>query len=249
MAKALQELGILDQVEAFSGTSIGSVNACFLATTPVDRIHELWLNANSENMKANESFFKRLRQKKMKIFSEGIYKINDLEDTLRSHINIEKLKQKPVFITLSAAGLEDSGVTGLLKASFAHYIRKNRKVVYSPLHKQEKEKIFKQILASCSIPIVFPSVKIEGKQFYDGAVYDNVPVKPLIKYGCDTIIVVHLHRFHLFDPKKYPDTKFHEIIHKRGLGGILNFDPDQAQKRFQMGYDDTIAYFKDKNLY
>ena len=199
-------------------------------------------------MKANESFFTRLRHEKFGLIHNGIYKINDLEKMLREHIDLDKLKKKTVFATLSSAGLADDGVTGLLKASFSHYIRKNKHVVYSPIHKQPKEKLFKQLLASCSIPIAFPSVKIEGKQYYDGGLYDNVPVKPLIDSGCDTIIVIHLHKYNFFDPKKYPNIKFHEIIHKKSLGGILNFDPNQSVKRFELGYQDALEYFKNNSL-
>ncbi len=200
-------------------------------------------------MKAEESFFKRLRHEKLDMFHNGIYRINNLEKTLKEYIDIDKIRQNEIYITLSGAGLADSGVTGLLRASYAHYIKKEPQAIYSPLHLQEKSKIYKQILASCSIPIAFASVNLDGKQYYDGGIFDNVPVKPLVDAGCDTIIVIHLHKYNFFDPQKYPNVKFHEIIHKRGLGGILNFDPKQTEKRIEYGYQDAIEYFRNNQLF
>jgi len=163
-------------------------------------------------------------------------------------LDIEKLKEKRVFITLSPAGMDNEGAMGLLKASFKHYIRNESQVIYLPLHEQKESDITTQILASCSIPFVFPSVSIKGQQVFDGGLYDNIPVKPLVEAGCDTIIVIHLHRIFFINKNSFPGINLHEIRSWKSLGGLLNFDSDQAKKRYQMGYDDAIKYFKEVAL-
>lgn len=47
------------------------------------------------------------------------------------------------------------------------------------------------ILASCSIPVVFPPVKINGKHYVDGGVIRNVPVLP-IRDDCKKVFALNL---------------------------------------------------------
>ncbi|MFA7076194.1 MAG: patatin-like phospholipase family protein [Candidatus Izemoplasmatales bacterium] len=246
--KALDELGILDRVYAVSGTSIGSVNASLFASKSVDEIRELWLKYSYADFNQNTSIFKTLREKKLDVVNSGIYQINLLENLLKDNVNIEKLRQKRVYITLSPAGMENEGVTGLLKASFKHYIKNESQVIYSPIHEEKEELILKQILASCSIPFVFPSVRMNGQQVFDGGLYDNAPVKPLVDAGCDTIIVIHLFKLYFINKNRFPGIKFFEVKSSHSLGGTLNFDSEQVLKRYMMGYEDTMKYFTENPL-
>jgi NTE family protein len=48
------------------------------------------------------------------------------------------------------------------------------------------------IVASCSIPLLFPWCEIAGECFWDGAVYSNTPVFPALDAGATEILVVLL---------------------------------------------------------
>ena len=48
------------------------------------------------------------------------------------------------------------------------------------------------ILASCSIPVVYPWTKIDDAVFWDGAVMANTPLRPAIDEGAEEIYVVLL---------------------------------------------------------
>jgi NTE family protein len=246
--KALDELGILKKVYAVSGTSIGSVNASLLACKTVDEMKDLWINYSSTDFNRDTSIFKTLREKKLDVVNSGIYEISLLEKLLKENIDISKLRNKKVFITLSPAGMENEGVMGLLKSSFKHFIKNESQVIYSPLHKQEDDVIIKQILASCSIPFVFPSVHMDGQQVFDGGLYDNAPVKPLVDAGCDTVIVIHLFRIFFINKNKFPGINLFEVKSSHSLGGTLNFDNEQALKRYNMGYEDALKYFKENPI-
>jgi NTE family protein len=244
-AKALKDLGILEYVDAYSGTSIGSVNAVALATNPVDKVRDIWFDIPKETLKSTENIFLRLIKEGMDVFEKGLFKIDTLKKILEENVDLDRLQKKNVYVTVSEGGEANERLFGLVRSSFRHYIRRDNKVLYLPLKHQKKDDIIKEVLASCSIPVVFPGVNHNHKKYYDGGMYDNVPVKPLVEHGCDPIIVVHLHRIRLFDPNKYPDVTFHEIKHKGSLGGILNFDSEQSRKLHQYGYDDTMAYFQE----
>jgi NTE family protein len=47
-------------------------------------------------------------------------------------------------------------------------------------------------LASAAIPLVFPTVSIEGRAYVDGALRLNTPLVPALRFGADRILVVAL---------------------------------------------------------
>jgi len=55
----------------------------------------------------------------------------------------------------------------------------------------EKGPLIDAIIASCSVPVVFPPVKIEGKHYVDGGVIRNVPVS-VIREECKRVFAVNL---------------------------------------------------------
>ncbi len=46
------------------------------------------------------------------------------------------------------------------------------------------------IVASCSLPLMFPICKIDGVKYLDGGVTDSLPFKRAIDTGCDKLIVI-----------------------------------------------------------
>jgi NTE family protein len=248
VCKALEELGYYNRVEVFSGTSIGAVNASLLATSSIDDVKKIWVEFPEASFDYIDNLMKMLRARDFSFLKNGLVDIHNLEELLDENLKIDKLKDSEVYVTLSPAGLPDEGTLGILKSSFSHYLRGNKKVIYSPLHMQKREDIHKQIIASCSIPIVFPAVKLNGKQTFDGGLYDNIPIKPLVDAGCDTVIVINLQKIIRFNPKKFPGIHIIEIKPKKSLGAILNFDHNQSRTRYELGYEDAMTYFKENPL-
>lgn len=243
VCKALEDLGYFSKIHAISGTSIGAVNASLLATKPIKEVKELWTNFPIDEFNYIEGLLKRIRVKDYAFVKKGIMDIENLQTLLDETLDVTKFKDKLVFITLSPAGLPDEGTLGILKASFKHYIMGEKNVIYSSLKDQKPEDINKQIISSCSIPFVFAPVNLNGNQMFDGGLYDNTPIKPLVDAGCDTVILVNLQRLMSYNPKKFPGIKVIEIKHNKSLGAILNFAKDQSMTRFDLGYLDAMEYF------
>lgn len=49
-----------------------------------------------------------------------------------------------------------------------------------------------KVLASASIPVLFPSVKIDGHWYFDGGLRQNTPIAPALRLGADRVLVVGL---------------------------------------------------------
>lgn len=244
VAKRLEELGILSQIQAFSGTSIGSVNAVLLSTKPVSDAYQLWCEITPDEIKKTESIFSRIRNEKIQIIENGLFSIEALRDRLWKYVDFNLIKQKEVYVTMSEAGSPNDSLFSLVKSGYHHFVKKEQKAVYNLLREYDNDDIVNMVLASCSIPIVFPGVTLGDKKYFDGGLYDNVPIYPLIEAGCDTIIVIHLHLFDRVHKELYPHTTFHEIRHSHNLGSLLKFDPNHSQTLYQLGYDDATEYFK-----
>ena len=45
-------------------------------------------------------------------------------------------------------------------------------------------------IASCSIPVLFPPVKIGDSYYFDGGISDSVPYRQALAEGCDKVIVI-----------------------------------------------------------
>lgn len=244
VAQALSDLGILENVVAYSGTSIGAANSLMLATNSLESCKEVWFEISEDSLMKSKGLLERIRHEGMKVFEEGIYSIDALESLLCERVDLDKFKNVDVFATIAEVGNEKASFFDILKASYKHYRKEENRANYIDLKMlQDKDLIIQTVIASCSIPIIFSPVLKDGKKYYDGGIYDNVPVQPLIDMGCDEIIVVHLHRLHMFRPGNYPGIVFHEIKHKGSLGSVLDFTNEHSSKIYEYGYQDAMKYF------
>lgn len=96
---------------------------------------------------------------------------------------------------LSLAVLEDMMKENIGKDSF-NALKKELFICVSNITKGEKEIIsdgplYRAVLASASIPIVFEPQVINGDTYVDGGLFDDMPVDPLRKC-CDRIIASHV---------------------------------------------------------
>ncbi len=247
-AMALKEANILDKVDYIAGTSIGSVNAVLLACLPVEKVKDLWFSIPHDVLKSSESFFKRVRKETIHYIKNGVYSLDYLKKLVKNNVDFDLLKQKRVFVTLSDCGNKKGGLFELLKATTKHYIIKDNHALYSKTWEHTRSEVLQHVMASCSIPVAFNSQKINGKQYFDGGLYDNVPVKPLIEAGCTEIFVILLDKLPYFYKHRYEDIFFHTIRPKKSLGAILNFDANQSVIRYNYGYEDMMHYLKENHI-
>ena len=54
----------------------------------------------------------------------------------------------------------------------------------------KRGQLIKPLIASCSIPVIFTPVNINGHFYADGGILDNLPIEPL-KKKCNFIIGLH----------------------------------------------------------
>ncbi|SFN90704.1 patatin-like phospholipase family protein [Proteiniclasticum ruminis] len=214
--KALQELNI--EIGAITGTSIGAINAAAYLMNDFTLMEEIWMSLNRDSLIKFESQLvpEVIRQRGLdfEILLSLLHEILD-EETIRNHPT-------------------DLGIV-------TYNLTARKPVV---LFKEEipQGKLIDYVAASANHPS-FQRLLIDGDAYIDGAVFDNIPVRPLYDRGYTEIIAVNLHTFgdrrNLSGP-----YQLIEIESDNPLGSILFPDPETIRNNMTYGYLDTLRAFK-----
>jgi len=148
------------------GTSIGAINAAAIASgKSAAELEQAWLTTRTRDIQR----FWRLRPWR------AIYDTKPWYSTLRRFINFDRLADSDKRLLICSTEVE----TGQLR------IFDNRQVGLTPSH----------IIASCSIPLVYPWTRVGDHHYWDGALMANTPLSAAIDVGANEIIVVLLSPF------------------------------------------------------
>ncbi|HSH01195.1 MAG TPA: patatin-like phospholipase family protein [Anaerolineae bacterium] len=157
------------------GTSIGAVNGAAIASGHTAQ--SLW------------AMWRRLKTKDVQRPNlnplNGTFLLNTdpLRQTLINEkwLNFDRINDKNNPIHLRVTATEIS--TGHL------HVFGNSPDIY-PSQMRREHLTLDHIIASCSIPIVYPATELHGRYYWDGATVANTPLGPAIDAGAEEIVVV-----------------------------------------------------------
>lgn len=58
----------------------------------------------------------------------------------------------------------------------------------------------RQLIASCALPLLFPTIELEGKPYLDGGCADPIPWRRALEAGCDRVVVLTREREYVKEP-------------------------------------------------
>lgn len=235
--KALKELEI--DIEAVTGTSIGSINGAYYIQSGAEKLNEFWENIKPEHLIPDhlETFknslvtweiddYKALLKEIRLTLKEGGLDLSNYKKTLYDYIDEDLVRQSSIDFGLVTYSLTDM------------------KAIEVMIDDIPEGKLIEHLIASSYLP-GFKREKLSGKSFIDGAFHDNLPVNLLIKNGYKKIIAVELLGIGL---KQRVKDKSAEVIYIRpsaDLGRILDFRKSVSSDNLKMGYYDTLKVFND----
>ena len=154
--KALKEAGLLDDVGYVSGDSIGAINAMLFCHNDIDFMYKVW-----ENINMPEVF-----EPEMDLFSDNpnLFSRNQVTDMINKFISEDVVRNLPYTVFAGVSRVENG----------EYYPE------YMKLNGHTKKEMIDILLASSAMPVVYESVNINGKEYLDGGLTDNEPLKPLI---------------------------------------------------------------------
>lgn len=164
--------------------------------------------------------------------NKGFMKYNGFRDFLKKHIpfrNIEDLEKK---LYITAANF-DTGKCACFTEG----------------------ELVSRIMASCTIPVIFEPLKIEGVRYVDGGLFKNFPVTP-IRPMCDKIVGVNVNPYLTDEHKKnilYVAAKSFQYVFNANttvdreqcdvlleidsVGKYKTFELKRAPEIFDIGYE------------
>lgn len=238
--KALRELNI--EIGGVTGTSIGALNGAAIVQGDFDKLVDLWKEAKVSNLfDVDEKILKDIR--KWKFDKENVPYILQLSKDIFNNGGLETTK----IIQLISKFIDENKVResnmdfGIVTLSLT-----DRKAL--ELFKEDipKGKMVDYLMASSYLP-VFKMEKLDGKNFLDGAYYDNMPINLIMQKGYKNIIAVRTlsrGRVRKVKIKKKDNINITYIQPNEDLGRTLDFDPVQAERNMKLGYFDCIKTLK-----
>ena len=158
VAKALTEAGLFDGIDAYAGASVGSLNAVLLASGELERAERLWLDVDRDTLfKEERSFIAKLFSEGKNLVYNGYYDTANLRRMLDENIDLKRFADKQVYIAVSHVGTKDCSLLQLLTLNVRNLFDKQGLIRYRLLQEHGEEDIKKILMASCAIPVVFNS--------------------------------------------------------------------------------------------
>lgn len=212
----LPEIKKLGGFKIICGTSVGSINACFLASlinqapeTVAEGMEHYWLTLKRELVFTENWAHAGLRSflGSLKLGQPdfpGLLDNSSLKRILEHEINWNQLRKNIddgliYALTVTATSVTSGRSIVFYESSDPHCIS----VIPRASHTRfVAERIrYEHPLASSAIPIFFKSVHITYKDhdvehsdwFFDGGVRQNTPLLPAIKLGADALVIIGLH--------------------------------------------------------
>ena len=161
---AMMENGIA--VDYIGGASAGIANGVSYASGQIGRNIEI--GTKHLPLKEYSGFMHLLNPK-----NRSLYNIKYVFDKVPIELvpfDYEKFGQFP--------GIVEAAVTNV----------ETGKCEYIPIKNPQKS--WELIVASCSLPLMFPIVNINGKKYLDGGIADAVPFRRALDKGCNKVIVI-----------------------------------------------------------
>jgi NTE family protein len=248
--KALREYGYDTMFDAYSGASVGSLNAMLFAMEDYELAESVWLSIDKDTLfNIEDNVFKRIIHEKLKFLNKGVFQTRKLEKMIDEMIDFDLIKKKDVYIAATKVGSEQGGFFDLIQTNIEHYIRSNSQIEYKNVQEMSNESVKAALLASCAIPVVFQPVIVDGQTYYDGGLLNNIPYQPLIDEGCQKILAIDLFKFSFSRKKSEEEVEILTLHPKKSLRGVLDFRNKHVHRRFELGYQDMKNFIEEHRAF
>ena len=227
--QALRELGLDFQV--VTGTSVGALNGALMAQGEFEAAYDLWWNMDNTQVmegipSASDTLDSRLavyRAFIREMVTKGGVDISPLEETIRSILDEEKLRQSGVVY-----GIVTVDMTTLTPVRL--YLRD-----------MPQGAVADYMIASASCFPAFKPRTIEKSRFIDGGYYDNLPVEMAAKAGVPLSEIWAVDVDGVGIKRSFcPEIPVHTVRSCWDLGNFLIFEKDQCRRNIRLGYWDAM---------
>ncbi len=216
-----REKGCSPRFDLFSGTSVGAINASFLAANADDpcysaeRLVEFWKSLTPEKVMRFGS--QQLRALARLAFGgrvdppipravpsrppaawhqpvAGLFDTTPLYELLQQTVPWQRLQRNLAGETVRGISLCATEVCAGVSTVF-YQTSPNTEYRKDPYPSREVREVtvgVEHTMASAAMPVFFPSVQIDGTCYTDGSIRQNTPLNPALRMGADRVLVISL---------------------------------------------------------
>ncbi|PRY55634.1 NTE family protein [Knoellia remsis] len=170
MLRALAEQGIRPDVVL--GTSIGALNGAFVAANPsvegITALADLWRAMGSSGIFLENPMRSAARIAR---FRTHILSSKPLRKVIDEHLPVDTFEELDVDFQCVAACIETADAQWFSSGELVD-----------------------PVIASCTVPGLFPPVVIDGRHYLDGGLVHSIPVGRAVQLGADRIFVLQVGR-------------------------------------------------------
>ena len=230
--KALKELNI--NITAIAGVSIGALNGALYLQDDFNMMVKLYENIKIDNIMS----VSKINQQKNIFDLSNIFNLaanytkqkgidnKPLKELINRYIDIEKIYNSKIDFGL---------ITYSVKSKTP--LQKFKKEI-------PKEKMIDYLLASSCFPIFKPQI-IDGEEYYDGGLYDNIPSNMLIEKGYKNVIIADISGIGFSKKLKNKNAYIKIISPTEDIGGAFEFNHERIINNIKLGYLDTMKTFNE----
>lgn len=168
---------------------------------------------------------------KLVIPKKGLFELSEFIDFLQTNLKAKKMEELQIPLIITATDLDHGRMVYFHRGSIAE-----------------------RVAASCCMPVLFSPVNIEGTNYVDGGLMQNLPVST-VRRICDRVIAVNvsplmaqdyklnivsiaMRSFHfMFRANTFPEReKCDLLIEPYNLYGYSNRELEKAEEIFEQGY-------------
>ncbi|MFL6163164.1 MAG: patatin-like phospholipase family protein [Jatrophihabitantaceae bacterium] len=165
------------------GTSVGALNGAMVATDPsvamVDRLGTLWTSLSRSGVFSDSVVTQVARLAAQRTHLHSSLPLRRL---LEQHLSIERIEDLPVRFECVAASIENSVARWFSEGP-----------------------VVDAVVASCSVPGLFPPARVGDEHFYDGGLVHSIPVGRAVQLGAERVYVLHVGRIERpLTPPRWP---------------------------------------------
>ncbi len=221
--QALKELGI--EISAVCGTSIGAVNgAMFVSGKDGEKLWKTIKAQDVADIKGDNMFSLPSLISLVKKVSEGGIDASAFGEFLSSVLNEDDVRNSNI----------DYGL-----CTFRTDTKESKELFIEDIPKGQ---LLQFILASASFPL-FKPINIDGAEYTDGALRNNLPVNMLIERGYDTIISVSVKGPGIVKNIDQCGVNIININSHSPEVGVMDFDTEAIAESIKSGYYECMRVF------
>jgi predicted acylesterase/phospholipase RssA len=217
-----------------TGTSIGAINAAFMAERAYEKAVGLWKHMSvdkvmNDGFNLSDGFLNNIDKAKRaelltfakSYLAHGGADVAPLYELVHKSIDVQAVKASGVHLGIVACSYPDFKEHDFLA------------------DKLSEQKIYDALLASSACYPIFPPYVANKKKYVDGGYKNNLPIDLALKMGADEVIAVCLDPYEQKNPQHFElcDWPFVKLIRpSHPIGSFMDFTEEQGVKNIEHGY-------------